>query len=539
MYAMRLEESYFPAIDEGEKPDYPIGEALRRAAADAGDLIAIKEVTPAGDIGRTWTYAQLYADSRRLAHALASRHRPGERVAIWAPTIPEWSLFQHAAALAGLVLVTVNPSFQARELKFVLEQSGSSALYVTQSYRGNPLAEIAAAVCGEVPAVRHLIDLLDRAALYDGADSGVPLPAVAPFDPAQIQYTSGTTGFPKGAVLHHCGLYGNGILNARRIGARRGEVWLNFMPMFHTSGSAYNSFGCLSSRGTMLMAPIFDPHAMNAVIEKEKVNIMLAVPTMLVGLLEAYAVKPRDVSSVRAVISGGAMVAPEMVKRTQAVYPASFHIIYGQTETSPLLTIVWADDTIEDICETVGQPIPHLELSIREPGSNRVVPVGEVGEICARGYMNMLRYHENPEGTAKAIDAEGWLHTGDLGTLDARGYVRITGRLKEMIIRGGENLFPVEIENALLEHPAVIETAVVGLPDDKYGEIVACFMRLQPGQRPSREELVAFCRERLSPQKTPSVWIAVQEWPLTASGKIRKFVLREMHAQGKFPDRID
>jgi fatty-acyl-CoA synthase len=534
VYTVRLRESYFPAVRDAELAKVSIGDALRQAAADAGDVLALREVTPAGDAGRTWTYGELHRDAVRLAHALVQRHRPGDRVAIWAPNSPEWVLFEYAAALAGLVLVTVNPSFRARELRYVLERSRSSALYLVPEHRGNPMAETAAAVCRDLDSVSRVIDIRDSDAMLEGSDRAAPLPQVRPTDPAQIQYTSGTTGHPKGALLPHQGLYANGALVLERTGIRRGDVWLNIMPMFHTGGCALNTLGCLSARATMVVAAQFEPHAMNAAIEREKVTGFLAVPTMLVGLLDAYAASPRDVSSVRSIISGGSMVAPDLVRRVQTVFPATFQIIYGQTESCPVQTMVWQDAPLDDICGTAGQPLPHVELSIRDPATNEVVAIRETGEICARGGMNMLGYDGDPDATAKTLDAHGWLHTGDLGWMDERGCLRITGRLKEMIIRGGENLYPAEIENAMLEHPALAEVAVVGLPDAKFGEIVACFVRFRESHPPpTRDELVAFCRQRLSPQKTPAHWIVVREWPLTASGKIRKFELRDGYLAGQ------
>lgn len=536
MYTIPLTESLFPAVLQGEIPRVSIGEALRQAAQDAADVIALKEATLTGEIGRAWTYHELYQDSLRLAYALLQRHRSGDRIAIWAHNIPEWVLLEYAAALAGLTLVTVNPSFRARELKYVLEKSRASALYVVQVFRGNPIAAIAAEVCRDLPAITCVIDLQDPQALFKGSEIASELPLVRADDAAQIQYTSGTTGFPKGAVLSHSGLHGNGKLVFERARMTRGDVWLNFMPMFHTGGCALGTLGSLSARATMILAALFDPAAMNSIIEQERVTGLLAVPTMLVGLIDANAVAPRDLSSVRTILSGGSMVAPELVRQAQATFGgASFQIIYGQTETSPVLTAVWSDATMDMICGTVGQPLPHIELSIRDPQTNQPVPLAQTGEVCARGPMNMLRYEDDPEGTAETVDAERWLHTGDLGSMDQHGNVAITGRIKEMIIRGGENLFPAEIENAMLEHPAVAEIAVVGLPDDKYGEIVACFVRLRPEHsRPSAADLTRFCRERLSAQKTPAVWVALTEWPLTASGKIRKFMLRDQYRAGEY-----
>lgn len=534
MYKVNLATSYFPAQLDDVVLETTVGGILRAQAAKSPGAEALIEADMTGAIGRRWTYAELLADSERLAGALLSRYRPGERVVVWAPNIPEWVILEYAAAFAGLTLVTANPAYRPRELQYVLEQSRSVGLFMVREYRGNRMAETAVEVVRNVPAIREVVDMDDHAALFKGERKDTVLPNVAPTDPAQIQYTSGTTGFPKGAVLHHRGITNNARLGYRRMNGREGETTLNYMPMFHTAGCGLATLGAAQFGCRMILAKVFDPGKMLDIIAAEKVALMVGVPTMLVALLEAQAASPRDVSSVRIAASGGSMVPPDLVRRVRATYACEFQTVYGQTETSPLLTQTRSDDSIEDLCETVGQALPQTELSIRDPGTNAVAPVGAVGEICARGYGLMIEYNDNPKATAATIDAEGWLHTGDLGTMDARGYVKITGRVKEMIIRGGENLFPAEIENVLLEHADVAEVAVVGVPDERWGEIVVCFLRLTSGARLDRNALVAHCRERIAAQKTPAHFIEVQEWPLTGSGKIQKFVLRDRFVAGEF-----
>ncbi|MFT3724851.1 MAG: AMP-binding protein [Hyphomonadaceae bacterium] len=532
MYRVKLTESYFPAQTDDVILDTTVGGILRERAALSPDAEALVEDAD-NRIGRRWTYAQLLQDSERLARALLTRYRPGERIAVWAPNIPEWVIIEFAAAFAGLTLVTANPANKARELKYVLEQSRSVGLLIVREHRGNPMAEIAAEVAREVPAIREVIDLNDHAALYRGEGATITFPDVKPDDPAQVQYTSGTTGFPKGAVLHHRGLTNNARMIANRRLAAEGDTMLNFMPMFHTSGCAINTLGCVQHGGRHIISKMFDPNRALDVIEQERVVTSAGVPTMLIAMLEAQAARPRDVSSWKVSGSGGSMVPPELVRRVQSVFGCDFGTVYGQTETSPVLTQTRHDESIEDLCETVGQPLPQIELSIRDPQTNKVVPVNAIGEICSRGYCNMIEYNDNPKATGETIDAEGWLHTGDLGTMDERGYVKITGRVKEMIIRGGENLFPAEIENVLVEHPSVAECAVVGLPDERWGEIVACFIRLNAGHALDKPALVAHCRERMSGPKTPAQWFTVDAWPLTGSGKIQKFALRDLAVAGE------
>jgi len=414
----------------------------------------------------------------------------------------------------------------------VLEQSRAEAIYYVSEFRGNPMQEIADAVCKELPAIKHRILLTDHNALFAGEDAGA-LCDPKPNDPVQIQYTSGTTGFPKGALLHHHGLIRNALDVMARGGLESGDVFVHHMPLFHTTGCAMLVLGGFGVGATMLLAPMFDPEMIVKVIEREKPKFILGVPTMLVALIAEVEKSGRDVSSVRRVMSGGAMVAPELCKKAQTVLGAPIQIVYGQTESSPVITQTHFDDSLEDLTQTIGQPAPHTEVSIRDPQNNSVCAIGAQGEICCRGYLVMTGYNDNPEATAAAIDKDGWLHTGDLGTMDARGFVKITGRVKDMIIRGGENLFPAEIENVMLEHDCIAEVAVVGIPDDKWGEQVACFMRAAGHEQASVADLRAFIRERLSPQKTPAYWIWVDEWPLTGSGKIQKFVLREQFERGE------
>lgn len=533
MYQAELTESYFPAQGRPEPAPMTIGDMLRHSVERAPGQPALKALDYDGDVVRSWSYTELLNDTERLARALASRHAEGARVAVYANNVPEWILLELACGLAGVTLVTVNPAYQKSELKYVLEQSGSEAIYYVADFRGNPMQAIADAVCDDIPAIAHRIVLTDHDALFDGEDSGA-LRTPKPDDAAQIQYTSGTTGFPKGALLHHNGLVRNGADTMERGGMQAGDVFIHNMPLFHTTGCAILALGGLGAGCTMLLAPMFDPEMIVKVIERERTKFFLGVPTMLVALIDEVRRSGRDVSSTQRIMSGGAMVAPQLCRDAKAVFGTPIQIVYGQTETSPVLTQTWYDDTLEDLTQTIGQPLAHTELSIRDPHTNEVLPVGEQGEICARAYSVMLGYNNNPEATAAAIDPQGWLHTGDLGRMDARGYVRITGRVKEMIIRGGENLFPVEIENAMLEHPAIDEVAVVGVADETWGEQVACFIRGSADEPFSADGLKAFIRERLSPQKTPAYWIHVSDWPLTGSGKIQKFRLREAFESGQY-----
>lgn len=533
MYQVDLQQSLFPAQADTPYRPLTITDMLAEQAQTRGDSLALRELLCDGTIGRKWSYADLKRDCERLGRALASRHEHGARIAIFANNVPEWVLMELAAGLAGLALVTVNPAFNARELRYVLEQSRAEAIYFVPSVRGNPLGPVVDAACADLGAVEHRILITDHVALFDGEGDG-SLRNTDPDDIVQIQYTSGTTGFPKGALLRHKGLIQNGADVIARGGGGPGIQMVIMMPLFHTAGCALLILGGLANGATLLLAPGFDPEMLVRAIERERPDFILGVPTMFVGLIEEAEKSGRDVSSARKLMSGGAMVAPDLVRKARAIFDAPIQIIYGQTETSPGITLAWADDSDADLSGTIGQPLPHMDVAILATEGSAICPIGVQGEICCRGYNVMAGYNDNPQATAAAIDANGWLHTGDLGTMDARGYIRITGRVKDMIIRGGENIFPVEIENAMLEHDAIAEIAVVGIPDEKWGELVACFMRAGGADRPPPEALKAFIRERLSPQKTPAMWIWVDQWPLTGSGKIQKFALREAFLRGDY-----
>jgi fatty-acyl-CoA synthase len=426
VYEVDLSESLFPARTKPEIWEITVRDLLRDVAAGDPLAPALVEVDQSGAAARRWTYGALLKECETLALALSTRFAPGERIVVWAPNIPEWILMEYAAALAGLVLVTANPAFQTKELRYVIEQSSAVALFLVESFRGNPMANIAVEAIDGLPDVRELMDLNNREVLFRHGDRPAVLPVVAPGDAAQIQYTSGTTGFPKGAVLSHRGLVNNARFYAARCGVTKASVWINPMPLFHTSGCGMVALGCLQAGCQMILVSLFDPNAVNRLIAAEKVTMILAVPTMLIAMLEAFETEPHDFSSLALVSSGGAMVPPELVRRVTKSFDCAFSILYGQTESSPVITQHHANDSIEDIRETVGQPLDRTDDSIRRVEDNAVAPIGEVGEICARGPSTMIGYHANQAATDAAIDTEKWLHTGDLGIMDKRGYVRVS-----------------------------------------------------------------------------------------------------------------
>ena len=521
--------SYWPADASEPVSETTVGGVLRTAAATAPDRLAMIGGTPDPADRKRWSYAELLTEAEQAARALTTRFTPGERVAAWAPNLPEWIILEYAAALAGLVLVTVNPAFRPAELSYVLGQSGAAGIFLVPEYR-SPMAKFLEEVRPDLPALREAVFFTEWAEFLATAPppDAVILPEVHGDDIAQIQYTSGTTGFPKGAELHHRGLTNNARFYAERLGLQPGETYVNPMPLFHTAGCAMGVLGACQSLAVHVPVLAFGPALMLELLEAERAEVFGGVPTMMIAMLEHPDINKRDLSGLRVAVSGGSPVPAGLVRRVEERLGVRFSIVFGTTECSPLVTQVRLDAPPDRRAETLGTPLPQTEIKVADLVTSEPVPPGEVGELCARGYLVMRGYHDAPEATAKAIDADGWYHTGDLGSMDAEGYLRIEGRVKDMIIRGGENIYPREIEDVLFAHPAVGEAAVIGIPDEKWGEVVAAYIRVAPGQNePSPDELRAYCRERLAPYKTPLHWVFVEEFPLTPSGKIQKFRLRE------------
>jgi len=510
-----------------------IGAALREAASECPQDVALLAGRPDPDERQSWTYRELLGEAEQAARALLERFAPGERIAVWASNIPEWVIMEYACGLAGVVLVTVNPSYQRDELAYVLRQSRSAGIFLLPECRGNPMLAHVEAVRDECPELREIVLFTDWESFLSSAGTKA-LPPVDPGDACMIQYTSGTTGFPKGALLHHRGLVNNGAHTVDIMGASRGSTYMGVMPLFHTGGCVLAVLSALSKRARLVLVETFEPGLVLELTETYRAAAMLGVPTMLIAMLEHPTFPERDLSSIEAICSGGSTVPADLVRRLEDAVGAPFTIVFGQTECSPVAAMTRPDDSIEDKANTLGLPMPNVEVKIVDVDSGETLPVGELGEFCTRGYHVMLEYFENPDATEKTIDGDGWLHTGDLASMDARGYCKIEGRLKDMIIRGGENIYPREIEELLFQHPSVGEVAVVGLPDERMGEEIAVFLRPAPGQVLDRNALFAYLREHLSPQKTPRHWYELEEFPLTGSGKIQKFALRDAWSRGTY-----
>jgi len=484
------------------------------------------------------TYRQLWNETTTLARALlASGVQKGDRVGIWSPNRFEWVVTQFATARIGAILVNINPAYKTSELQYALTQSGVSLLIHAATFRASDYASMAREVCGYCPELRETIvidtgwsNLLERATRASEDELADRERSLQFDDPINIQYTSGTTGFPKGATLSHHNILNNGYLVGEMIKYTEQDRVCIPVPFYHCFGMVMGNLAC-SSHGACMVIPAeaFDPLATLEAIAAERCTSLYGVPTMFIAQLSHPRFSDFDLSSLRTGIMAGSPCPVEVMKQVQSsMHIPEVTICYGMTETSPVSTQSSWDDPLERRVATVGRVHPHVEIKIVDPESGAIVPRGVPGELCTRGYSVMLGYWGNEEATREAIDASGWMHTGDLATADAEGYVNIVGRIKDMIIRGGENVYPREVEEYLYTHPAVLDVQVIGIPSQKYGEEVMAWVRKKPGATAGSDELTAFCRGRIATFKIPAYWKFVDEFPTTVTGKIQKFKMREM-----------
>lgn len=535
----RLTESYWPREDSRTLSNLTVGQGLRDAAAEAPDRLALVEGI-ADPARRRWTYAELLAYTERVASALLDRFNPGERVAVWAPNVVEWELIELGCAIAGITLVTISPAFQLKELEHILTTAEVSGLFLVDEYRGHNTLATARQVQKGLPKIREIIRIGEFDEFVENGSNNKKFPVVDPKEPFLIMFTSGTTGYPKGAMLHHMGLMNSMDFMTERAGLENGGVWVNVMPMFHMGGAGFPALGSIQRRATHVMLPGFDAELYLKMVESEKGTFSLLVPTMLEMLLSFPERKKYDLSSLKNILSGASKVEADLVRRVKSELGCSMSIVFGQTEANGGITQTHLDDTPEDQANTIGQPYPQCEVKIADHDSGAVLPLGVDGEICCRGYQTMLGYYNLPEESAKTLRPDGWLHTGDIGRMDERGFLQITGRLKDMIIRGGENIYPAEIEMHLTQHPKVLKASVVGIPDQHWGEQIAAIIILKSeDDRPSIEELNSYCKKNLASYKRPRFWYFVKEFPSTDAGKIRKFMMLDMILNGELKETTE
>jgi fatty-acyl-CoA synthase len=510
-----------------------VPDLMRNMARDFPDRLALVEGIADPKARRRWTYKELIAEVETLARGLLTHFQPGDKVGLLAPETPEWVIFQHALCFAGLVIVPFNPAYTEREIDYILKNAGAKGLIYAESSRGKDLRAIVSELATKVDTLKTTICTTELEAVKAAGHAGIELPELNPNDMMQIQYTSGTTGVPKGACLHHLGVINNAYKIVERANFPIGGVWINAMPLFHIGGGIVSEIGTFSRGGTFVLMQSFDPALFLELIEAEKVNNSLIVPTMILALLGHPDLSKRDVSSFNSILSGAATVPAALVERSKKAFGCQFCIMYGMTESNGPYIETLPTDSAELQSETIGIPTDHAEVRVVDIETLKTAPVNTVGEFWVRGYFIMTGYYGQAEASAATITPDGWLRTGDLGTMDENGYFRITGRLKEMIIRGGMNLYPKEIEEILFTHPGVSQAAVIGLTNETWGETVAAVVQSKdPKNPPTPDELYQHCRANLSPQKTPETWFIVEQFPLTATGKIQKNVLRKMYDDG-------
>jgi len=533
-----------------------IGAALNAAAQRWGEAEAL--VSAHQRI--RWTWAGLAARADALAAGLVALGlEPGDRIGIWSPNCAEWTLTQFAAAKAGLILVTINPAYRLSELEYTLNKVGVRALVCAERYKTSDYAGMVEALAPELPdalpgalqaarapALRAAIkigggvrpgwfDIDDIPGLAEPADDArlaEIAQGLAPTDPINIQFTSGTTGLPKGATLTHRNILNNGYFVglAQRLGP--GDRICIPVPLYHCFGMVMGNLAAVTHGAAMVYpAPTFDPMATLDAVEKERCTALYGVPTMFIAELACPsftgAAPSRDLSSLRTGTMAGSPCPVEVMKQViEKMNMADVTIAYGMTETSPVSFQTGADDPVERRVSSIGRVQPHLEVKIVDE-AGAVVPRGEAGEVCTRGYSVMRGYWDDPARTAEAIDAEGWMHTGDVGVIDAAGYGNIVGRIKDMVIRGGENIYPREIEEFLYAHPKVADVQVVGVPDAKMGEELCAWIRLAPGETADEEDIRAYCRGQIAHFKIPRYIRFVDDFPMTVTGKVQKFLIRQ------------
>jgi fatty-acyl-CoA synthase len=509
-----------------------IGENLARAVARFPDRPAL--VSCHQDV--RWTYSELGERVDRLASGLLEAGiETGDRVGIWSPNCAEWVLVQYATAAIGAILVNINPAYRTHELSYALTQSGVKLLVSAPEFKTSDYRAMVAEVRDDCPDTERAV-FLGSSEWTALAETGVATDALArragelAFDDAiNIQYTSGTTGFPKGATLSHHNILNNGFFVGELCGYTEEDRVCIPVPFYHCFGMVMGNLGCTSHGACMVVpAPSFEPEATLRAVAEERCTSLYGVPTMFIAALEHPRFAEFDLTSLRTGIMAGSPCPTEVMKRVVSeMHMSEVSICYGMTETSPVSTQTRRDDELERRVATVGRAGPHVEIKVVDPATGLTVPHGEAGEFCTRGYSVMLGYWEDPERTGEAIDRGRWMHTGDLATMDEAGYCKIVGRIKDMVIRGGENVYPREVEEFLYGHPDVADVQVVGVPDPRYGEELCAWVQLRDGAELSDDDVREFCRGRLAHFKVPRYVMFVDEFPMTVTGKVQKFKMRE------------
>lgn len=557
--AIRENLAHWEAEDFGvELIDLTLGELFDQRAAELPDKEALVYNYPELGLNLRLTYGQYRDTVNQLAKGLmAMGVEKGDHVAVWATNVPEWIFLQMALAKIGGVIVTVNTNYRSAEIEYVLRQGDIKTLFLIEEFRGNNYLDSLYSVAPELKNIDNPIaetvrseklPRLKRAVLIGKeARTGLMLfeevmkladnisddelksrqASVNPHDVTMMQYTSGTTGFPKGVMLTH-----HNLINQAHVATTRGslgddERYVTAMPLFHIAGSLGGTIYCLYLGCTLIPLIAFDPLKHLELFEKERGTFTFAVPTMLIAMLNHPRFAEFDLSSVRSIFTGATPVPVPVMEQIKQKIGADCSIVFGMTETTGAVTQSFSTDSFEMKAATVGLPQPHTSIKIINPGTGETARIGESGELCSKAFSNMKGYYNMPEKTAETIDEDGWLHSGDLAVMHANGYINIVGRVKDMIIRGGENIYPAEIEAFLMRHPSIAEAQIVGIPDEFMGEEVCALIRLKTAEETTEDELREYCKSNIARHKVPKHFRFVESFPLTASGKVQKFVLRD------------
>ncbi|GAA1875657.1 AMP-binding protein [Lapillicoccus jejuensis] len=515
-----------------------IGDSFDATVARFGDREALVDVAQ----GARWTYAELASEVDRLARAFVGAGIvQGDRVGIWAPNCAEWTMVQYATAKVGIILVNINPAYRTHELEYVLRQAGIRMVVAAPSFKTSDYAAMLEEVRPQLDGLEQVVligtesweALLDKAADVSSERLAQIQGGLDRHDAINIQYTSGTTGFPKGATLSHRNILNNGYFVGELCGYSEVDRVCIPVPFYHCFGMVMGNLACTTHGAAMVIpAPGFDPAATLRAVQDERCTSLYGVPTMFIAEWALPDFTSYDVSSLRTGIMAGSPCPAEMMKKVMAAGIDEMSIAYGMTETSPVSLQTRVDDSFERKVGTVGRVGPHLQVKVVDPASGEVLPRGQAGELATKGYSVMLGYWEEPAKTAEVL-RDGWMHTGDIAVMDEAGYVQITGRIKDMVIRGGENVYPREIEEFLYTHPDILDAQVIGVPDEKYGEELCAWVRMRPGAEPVTAESVrAFATGKLAHYKIPRYVMIVDEFPMTVTGKVRKVEMREKTVAG-------
>jgi fatty-acyl-CoA synthase len=528
-------ESYARGEHEPVLLEETIGANLDRTVARFPDREALVEFAT----GRRWTWRELDRAVEVVARGLiAAGIEKGDRVGIWGPNSARWTITQYATAKIGAVLVNVNPAYRTHEFSYAVNQSGMRLLVAASSFKTSDYRAMVEETGGQNPHLERVVyldtpdwdDLVSAGESHDADILNQRMRTLEPGDPINIQYTSGTTGYPKGATLSHRNILNNGFIVTELIGFTEEDRLCIPVPFYHCFGMVMANLGCTSHGATMVIpAPGFDPGITLDAISQERCTAVYGVPTMFIAMQNHPSFAEHDLTSLRTGIMAGSICPVEVMKRcVNDMHMPEVGIAYGMTETSPVSCQTRVDDDLERRTASIGRVHPHLEIKIVDPATGETVERGEPGEFCTKGYSVMLGYWDDEEKTREAIDADGWMHTGDLAVMRDDGYCNIVGRIKDMVIRGGENIYPREVEEFLYQHPDIEDVQVIGVPDEKYGEELCAWIKMKAGAEPLDVDAVrAFCDGRLSHYKIPRYVMVVEEFPMTVTGKIRKVQMRE------------